>query len=102
MITSIQVNKDLKQKMDKLKVHPRETYNELIERLVGLTSPNNADKESLVETIEVLSDPETMREIAEAMEEIQKGNFGKSLGQIKKELKVNVWNIFSASSRKIS
>lgn len=31
--------------------------------------------ESLVATIEVLSDPETMRDIAEALEDYKKGKF---------------------------
>lgn len=33
-ITTIRVTKDLRKKLDKLKVHPRETYQQLIERLI--------------------------------------------------------------------
>ena len=86
MITTIQINQSLKEKLDKLKMHHRETYNELISRLVSSSSPKNYDKESLVETIDVLSDPETMRDIAEAVENISKGNYGKPLSKLKKEL----------------
>ncbi|MCK5607469.1 hypothetical protein KAR91_36635, partial [Candidatus Pacearchaeota archaeon] len=73
MITTIQVDTKLKEKLDKLKSHHRETYNEVLERLVKNQNPN-ADVESLEATIEVMSDPETMRNIAEAVQEINKGN----------------------------
>ena len=33
MVTTIQINEDVKEKLDKLKAHHRETYNELISRL---------------------------------------------------------------------
>jgi len=85
MITTIQIESGLKNKLDKLKVHPRESYNELIARLVGSESIGNMDKESLIETVEVLSDPEAMRNIAEALEEFEKGG-GKSLREVEKEL----------------
>jgi len=74
MVTTIQLDEKLKEKLDKLKIHHRETYNELISRLVSSFS-KKADKESLVETIEVLSDPQTMRDIAEALEDYEKGRF---------------------------
>ena len=90
MITTIQINKDLKDKLDKLKVHHRETYNELILRLMENFSPKEADRESLIETIEVLSDPELMKGLAEAMAEMQKGNYGITMGELKKELGINV------------
>ena len=85
MITTIQIDEKLKQKLDALKVHHRETYNELIARLLNSYSPSKADRESLIETIEVLSDPETMRDIAEALEEYEKGR-GKTLELVEKEL----------------
>jgi len=75
MVTTIQVDEKLKEKLDKLKIHHRETYNELILRLIEFSSPRNADKESLVETIEILSDPETMRDIAQAIEDFKIGKF---------------------------
>ena len=31
-----------------LKIHPRETYNELIVRILNNCSPNNMDKETLI------------------------------------------------------
>jgi predicted CopG family antitoxin len=69
MTTTIQIDNELKKKLDTLKIHHRESYNELIFRLVKSSSPNNLDRESLIETIEVLSDPETMKELAEALKE---------------------------------
>ena len=47
MITTIQLNKKLKQRLDSLKIHHRETYNELITRLISNSNPQNFDKESL-------------------------------------------------------
>ena len=67
MVTTIQIDEALKTKLDNLKIHHRETYNELISRLVNGASPKNYDRESLIETIEVLSDPELMKGIAEAL-----------------------------------
>jgi PHD/YefM family antitoxin component YafN of YafNO toxin-antitoxin module len=46
------------------------------------------DKESLIETIEILSDPETMRDIAEAVERIERGNLGTPIEEVRKELGV--------------
>jgi predicted transcriptional regulator len=75
MVTTIQVDENLKDRLDSLKIHHRETYNELILRLINNTSPNNLDRESLIETIEVLSDPDTMRDIAQALDDFHKGRF---------------------------
>ena len=86
MITTIQIDKSLKEKLDDLKIHPRETYNELIFRLLNSNSLDTASRESLVATIEVLSDPEAMRDLAEAMEEIEKGDFGTPFEEFEKEL----------------
>ena len=86
MITTIQLDNKIKDKLDKLKVHHRESYNELIARLIENCSPSKMDKESLIETIEVLSDPETMRKIAEAIERINKGDLGTPIEEVRKEL----------------
>ncbi len=69
MATTIQIDNKLKEKLNTLKIHHRESYNELIFRLLENSSPNNFDRESLIETIEVLSDPKIMRGIAEALRE---------------------------------
>ena len=88
MITTIQINEDLKKRLNELKIHHRETYNELIERIVNEFSKNMIDKESLLETLEIMSSPETMRRIAEASERIQKGDFGIPLNELEKELRL--------------
>ena len=57
-----------------MKIHSRESYNEVVTRIIG-NMKKNIDEESLRETIEVLSDPETMRDIAEALEDYERGKF---------------------------
>ncbi|MCK4647546.1 hypothetical protein KAT24_01285 [Candidatus Pacearchaeota archaeon] len=84
-ITTIQLDKQTKGRLDALKVHARESYNELILRLIE-NCPANASRESLIETIEVLSDPEAMRNIAKSLQEIERGESGVSLEELEKEL----------------
>jgi len=86
MVTTIQINEDLKKKLDKLKIHHRESYNDLIQRFVDNCSLQEVDKESLIATIEILSDPELMRGIKDALIRIEEGDYGTSLKEIKKEL----------------
>ena len=81
MVTTIQINEKTKDKLDKLKVHHRESYNELLQKLIETYGKS----EAVVETLEVMSDPEAMREIAEALENYEKGR-GKTLRQLEKEL----------------
>lgn len=73
METTIRLNEKIKRKLDLMKIHPRESYNNVIARIIGNTK--KIDEESLRETIDVLSDPETMRDIAEALEDYEKGRF---------------------------
>lgn len=88
MVTTIQIDETLKDKLDRLKVHHRETYNELLARILrSSTVTPSFDEESLTETIEVLSDPEALREIAEALE-AHRQKEGKPLKQLRKELGV--------------
>jgi len=89
MVTTIQIDERLKEKLDKLKVHHRETYNELISRIIEFPKTGGKiDAESLAETIEILSDPETMREIAKGLEEFERGK-GIPWEKIKKDLGLN-------------
>ncbi len=46
---------------------------------------NKIKKESLIDTIELLSDPEAMREIARGIEDYNKGRV-KTLAQVRKEI----------------
>jgi len=86
MVTTIQLDEELKEQLDELKIHHRETYNDLIKRLIENCSPQEMDKESLIATIEVLSDPELMKGIKEALERIEQGDFGTPVEQVRKEL----------------
>jgi len=56
--TTIVIQKDLKSRLDEVKLHPRETYNEVIECLLDST----VDDEPLPE--------ETLRAIEEGLEDI--------------------------------
>ena len=86
-ITTIQIDTNLKEKLEKLKIHHRETYNELLIRLISQSSPQSLDRESLIETIEVLSDPEMMRGIARGLQDFREGNIY-TLNEIKKEIRI--------------
>jgi len=86
METTIRLNNHIKDRLDSLKIHSRESYNDVIARMVEECKKMNVGEESLKETIEVLSDPKTMRNIAEALEEINKGNYGTLLDEVEQEL----------------
>ncbi len=86
MVTTIQLDEKTKELLDKLKVHHRESYNEILQRLIEVYQ-SGADREQLVETLEIISDPKAMREIAEALEDYESGK-GKPLKQFRKELGV--------------
>lgn len=60
-VTTLRVTTDLKERLDRLKVHPRETYNELLERLIAMAIDE-----------EPLSD-EAIRGLEEALEDIKGG-----------------------------
>ena len=74
METNIRLDSNIKKKLDSMKIHSRESYNDVIARVIG-NMKKNIDEESLRETINVLSDPETMRDIAEALEDYERGRF---------------------------
>ncbi len=84
MVTTIQLDEKTKAMLDKLKIHHRESYNELLQRLIGVYH-EGADRESLIETLEIISDADTMREIAEGIEAYESGK-GKTSTQLRKEL----------------
>ena len=85
MVTTIQIDNELKERLNRLKIHPRESYNDLISRLIDSYSPDVASRESLIETLEIFSDPEMMRGIARGLEDIKTGR-AKALKQINGEL----------------
>ncbi len=85
MATTVQIDIELKERLNRLKIHPRESYNDLISRLIDSYSPDVASRESLIETLEILSDPEMMRGIARGLEDIKVGRT-KALDRISKDL----------------
>ena len=75
METTIRLNNSVKEKLDLIKVHARESYNDVINRMVGEYKTLNVDEESLRETVEILGDPEILKDIAEALNDFEKGKF---------------------------
>lgn len=80
--TTIQIDKALKERLESIKLHQRETFNELILRLIDNDSLENTSRESLIATMKVMSDPELMKELKEALDEIG----GTSLDDFEKEI----------------
>ena len=74
METTVRLNRGVKEKLDAFKVHSRESYNDVISRIID-DNGTGVDAESLAETIEVLSDPDALVEIAEALSDFEKGKF---------------------------
>ena len=79
MATTIQVTERTKKDLDALKEYPRETYNDVIERLVEV-------REILSENKELRED--VLEEMAEARKEIKAGK-GLTTKQLLKELEVS-------------
>ncbi len=86
MVTTIQLDNKIKMQLDSLKIH-RETYNDLLIRILDSYKLDEIDRESLIATVEVLSNPELMKGIREALSEDGKGI---SWEKIKKDLDLNV------------
>lgn len=61
MTTTIQLEEKVKEKLDEMKLHPRETYSKVIERLVE----NEIDEGEL--------SPQTIKNIEESLDDIKKG-----------------------------
>jgi predicted transcriptional regulator len=70
MTTTIQIDEDIRDKLNDLKMHPRETYNDVLKRILGDLNELNT---------------KTNKEIKKAIEEIESGSY-KSLEDMMKEL----------------
>ncbi|MCW8965965.1 MAG: hypothetical protein OQK82_04650 [Candidatus Pacearchaeota archaeon] len=89
MKTTIQIDNATREKLESYKIHQRETLNEVLIRILNnCMTQKEIDTESLLATIEVLQDPQAMRNIQESLYEISKGNHGTSLEDLEKELKL--------------
>lgn len=63
MVTTIQLDRKIKQQLDELKNYPRETYNEVLKRLLKITAEENEG---------VLS-PQTLKNIQKSLDDIKAG-----------------------------
>ncbi|MHA2276042.1 MAG: DUF7557 family protein [Candidatus Kariarchaeaceae archaeon] len=70
MTTTIQLDENIRDQLNEMKLHPRETYNDVIERMLGDLDEMNA---------------KTNREIKKAIEEIESGMY-RSLDDIMRDL----------------
>lgn len=52
-VTSIKINTGLKAQLDHLKIHPRETYNDVVSRLVDMASDDEPLSSNTLDRIEV-------------------------------------------------
>jgi RNA polymerase-binding transcription factor DksA len=86
MVTTIQISDSLKTKLDKLKIYHRETYNELLLRILENCIVEDSEQENMEATIEILSDSETMKNIKDALQRIKSGDYGTSIEKVRKEL----------------
>ena len=73
MVTTIQLEEKVKEKLDEMKLHPRETYNKVIERLVE----DNVIEDEL--------SPETIKRIEKSLDDIKQGRTH-SMDEVKKKL----------------
>jgi uncharacterized protein (UPF0248 family) len=63
MPTSIQIEKEIKEHLDKLKNHPRETYNDVLARIINFMSQQNKDELS----------QQTIKNIEKSLDDIKTG-----------------------------
>jgi predicted transcriptional regulator len=73
MVTTIQIDEKIKSKLEELKIHSREPYSKVIERLIKYSS----EEEEL--------SPETIANIERALDDVKKGRTY-STGEVKKKL----------------
>ncbi len=71
-ISTITLDVRIKKQLDKLKAHPRESYNEVVSRLLS-RGGRTLDLGSFQETVEVLSDVELMQSLARSLEDLRMG-----------------------------
>jgi uncharacterized protein (UPF0248 family) len=63
MFTSIQVEKQIKEHLDKFKNHPRETYNDVLARMIRIMHEQTSEELS----------PQTIKNIEKSLAEIKAG-----------------------------
>ena len=70
--TTITVNLKVKKMLDSLKRARRESYNDVLARVLSVAS-SGEDIDSLKETAAILSDPDTMTRLAKSMNDFKHG-----------------------------
>ncbi|MCH7568134.1 MAG: hypothetical protein IIA87_01815 [Nanoarchaeota archaeon] len=70
-ISTITLDRNVKAKLDRVKSHPRESYNDVLMRI--LSGDTDMQDDSLYETIEILSDPDVMASLAKSIKDMKKG-----------------------------
>ena len=75
MPTSIQIEKEIKERLDKLKSHPRETYNEVLARMIHVVSQQDDEELSR----------QTIKNIEKSLAQIKAGKVSPHKG-VKKRL----------------
>jgi len=78
MPTSIQVEPKVKQQLDKLKNYSRETYNEVLERLLKIVTDESEEE----------LNPQTIKNIQKSLEDIKAGRVS-SHEEVKRRLNLN-------------
>ena len=73
--TTITLDTAVKKRLARMKVHPRESYSAVLRRLLKAARASNSsvDVEAILETLDIVSDPETMRDIAKGIEDVKAG-----------------------------
>ena len=71
--TTITIDIRVKKQLDRLKRHPRESYNGVLDRVLKGRRVGEVDEESLRETIEILSDPEIMKSLVQSLQDLKEG-----------------------------
>jgi len=69
--TTITIDLKVKSLLDRLKRARRESYNDVLNRVLP-TAEKAADVEGLQETIDIMSDPDTMRQLARSVEDFRR------------------------------
>jgi predicted transcriptional regulator len=64
MVTSIQLNNKTKSKLDNLKIFPKESYDDVVKRLINMAEDDEG----------VLSE-QTVKDLEKALDEVKRGKF---------------------------
>ena len=74
--TTITLDTKVKKRLERMKVHPRESYTSVLNRILKKRRLKKADVDelqSLIATYEILSDPKAMRSLAKSVEDVKAG-----------------------------